>query len=504
MKGKMDIDALQANLVKYGQGHLLQYWDTLNDAEKKTFYADLVELDLERINRYFNRCIATLTDEVSKLDSKMQPIPRDSCGSITRTESDILDEYWGEGLRLVSQNKVAVLLMAGGQGTRLGVPYPKGMYNVGLVSEKTLYQLQAERIRRVEMLAREKTGNIGNIIWYIMTSEHTKEPTLEFFDKHDFFGLPKENVVVFEQFQLPCMTFEGKIILDQKHRIAKAPDGNGGLYRALGETGILKHMEDHNIQHIHVYGVDNILVKMADPHFIGFCSKLGADCGAKVVEKAFPTEPVGVVCKVSGVYEVVEYSEISQSTAELCNPDGTLKYNAGNICNHYFTLDFLKDVVTNHEDKLKHHIAKKKIAYVKNGKQIKPTEPNGIKMEKFVFDVFQFSQNFVVWEVLREDEFSPLKNADGAAKDTPTTSRQSVFHLHRRFITEAGGKLTWKDGSKIADAPSEKDVDTVHVEVSPLVSYLGEGLEKLVNGKTFIPPVHIERTSTGEITIESS
>lgn len=276
---------------------------------------------------------------------------------------------------------------------------------------------------------------------------------------------------------LPCLTMDGKVILETPSKVAVAPDGNGGLYAALRQPlsstdkshTVLSDLEKRKVLYLHAYCVDNCLVKVADPIFLGYCIEKQADCAAKVVPKAYPTESVGVVARRGDKFSVVEYSEISREQAERRDPKtGELAFRAGNIANHFYTTSFLKSVES-FENDLAFHIARKKIPFIdETGKTIKPSKPNGMKLEMFVFDVFPFTQRFAVLEVARNEEFSPLKNAPGTGSDDAETSRRDLLAQQKRFLEHAGAKV----------------VDDVEIEVSPLVSYAGEGLES-VKGKTF-------------------
>ena len=336
-------------LKKYGQEHLVKYWEELNEEQKDELHADLERIDVAEMNEYFGRVKADLTQQAQELDALMQPVPKELTGSYENCSPEQLKKYELDGLRAIANNEVAVLLLAGGQGTRLGSTQPKGMYSVKLPSNKTLFQIQAERLIKLRENAEKEFPRKGgrktmDSTWYIMTSEHTQESTREFFRENDYFGLEKDNIVFFEQYMLPCFTMDGKIIMDQKHKISKASDGNGGLYKALLKRRILDDMAYRGIKYVHVFGVDNILVKAADPIFIGFCNDKQADCAAKVVKKVDPEEKVGVICKVNNQFQVVEYSEISKETRTLRETNGELTYNAGSICNHFFTVPFLYEL----------------------------------------------------------------------------------------------------------------------------------------------------------------
>ncbi|XP_013189001.1 UDP-N-acetylhexosamine pyrophosphorylase-like protein 1 [Amyelois transitella] len=479
----MSYDTLFSRLSVHGQEQLIKFWPDLSAKEQEQLAREISSLDFAEVNEVFRRAVDASKVIKEKLDHDLKPIPDSHYESVNNLSNEKYEEYESLGFKEIAEGRVGVLLLSGGQATRLGFGHPKGMYDVGLPSKKTLFQIQAERIVKIQQMAAEKYGKEGRITWYIMTSEHTMAPTADFFKTHSYFGLNEDDVVFFNQGTLPCFDFEGKVLLDEKHHIASAPDGNGGLYKALKTEGILEDIMKRGVKHLHAHSVDNILIKVADPVFIGYCTSKNADCAAKVVQKSCPSEAVGVVCRVNGHYKVVEYSELTDAAAERRNPDGRLTFSAGNICNHYFSAEFLSKIC-NFESKLKLHLAKKKIPFVdSDGIRQKPTEPNGIKIEKFIFDVFEFAENFICLEVSREAEFSPLKNSDAAKQDCPTTARLDLLKLHRTYIRQAGGNIT----------------DDVDVEISPLLSYAGENLEDLVKDEVFvISPFHLKSMSESE------
>jgi UDP-N-acetylglucosamine/UDP-N-acetylgalactosamine diphosphorylase len=378
-----------------------------------------------------------------------------------------------EGLQKIAEGKVAVLLLAGGQGTRLGTKDPKGMYDVGLPSGKTLFQLQAERLKRVAQLAKVESGTSANVVvpWYVMTSGATDAATKEYFASKDFFGLGEENVFFFQQDMMPCMTPEGKLMLATKSTLAAAPNGNGGLYNSMDNAGALADMKKRGVELVCQYGVDNALIRMADPTFVGYCFATKADCGVKVVPKASADEAVGVLTLRDGKPGVTEYSEISKEDAERTDANGKLALSASHVCINAYSVAFLEEIAATHFRNMPPHIAKKKIPFCNDaGEVVTPDDVNGWKLELFIFDIFDKARKLVAFEASRAEEFSPLKNAPGNPSDSPDTCRAHVSAMCKKFLRDAGATLS-------------DDADNKLVEISPLRSYAGENLEEY-SGKT--------------------
>ena len=456
---------LKAKYTKAGQGQVFTFYDSLDASEQATLFEQLEKFKPEYINEITNRALNPPKVEDESAKTGLEPLPESARASILDSAKDDIDRWYDLGLDLISQNKVAVVLMAGGQGTRLGSSAPKGCFDIGLPSHKSLFQIQAERIRKIEELASKKSGGAAAVVpWYVMTSGPTRGPTEAFFKESNYFGLKESNVVIFEQGVLPCISNDGKILLESKSKVAVAPDGNGGIYQALVVQGVLDDLRKRGIEHIHAYCVDNCLVKVADPVFIGFSASKNVDIATKVVRKRNATESVGLILLKNGRPDVVEYSEIDEATASAEDPQqpGVLKFRAANIVNHYYSFSFLESI-PQWADKLPHHIARKKIPYVDlaTGESVKPTKPNGIKLEQFVFDVFPMLElsKFASLEVKREDEFSPLKNARGTGEDDPDTSKRDIMAQGRRWVEAAGAIV-------------EAETADTGVEVSPLFSYV--------------------------------
>jgi len=476
------MDQLYSTLLKdtkaAGQQQLLRFWNELDKAEQVDLAEQINMLDLKEINSMFSRASLKRNS-----DCNAEPIMEDMVGKVD-SPKEIVDNWREVGMDALAKGEVGVILLAGGQGTRLGTDKPKALYDVGLPSRKTLLELQAERIKKLE----ELSG--GKITWYVMASDATVDDLKEVFDGNNNFGLELDQVKIFCQGTIPSLSEEGDVLLRDRSVLATNPDGNGGLFKALKQGKIVDDMKNRGLKHIFIYCVDNILVKVADPEFLGFCISRQADCGNKVVRRV-EGESVGVTCLLDGRPGVVEYYEMSEEIREKKTINNELVFGAANICIHYFNVEFLEQVVDKEVD-MPIHIARKKIPHISEcGNFIKPDVLNGVKLEKLVFDAFQFVDpaKFVVYEGLREEEFAPLKNATGT-EGTPACCRDALTSLHAEWLIKAGAELISPDGKPFKVTKEDKDEVPV-VEVSPRVSYNGEGLEKIVGGKMLSWPLHL-------------
>ncbi|WPT13592.1 UDP-N-acetylglucosamine diphosphorylase 1 [Picochlorum sp. SENEW3] len=461
------MEALKQTFQECGQGHVFEHFQSLTEKEQ----ADLIEqakwVDPQRLNEIFET--STKDQEPSSANGEVIEPLKDGVVSQKDIDGGKCEEWRREGLEMIAQGALGVLLLAGGQGTRLGSSKPKGCYDVGLPSGKSMFQIQAERIRRLEVMA----GDTKSLRWYIMTSQATDKDTREFFEANRYFGLKKDQIVFFSQGMLPAVTEEGKIIMESKGKIAMSPDGNGGVYVALEKHGIFEDMKKHGVEALDCCSVDNILVRLGDPVFAGYCKTSGIECGARVVAKSYPEEKVGVFAQKGGKLHVVEYSELDPLEASASDPQsGVLKYNWSNICLHYFEREWLARVSSKLSKGGSYHIAKKKIPSF-------DTKVPGIKLELFIFDTFPMATNWGLMEVKREEEFSPVKNAPGSETDSPDTAREHVLALHESWVTRQDGIIEGEGG----------------IEISPLVSYAGENLE-WVKGRRFRAKDNITATES--------
>lgn len=326
------------------------------------------------------------------------------------------------GRAAIRQSKVAAVIMSGGQGTRLGFKGPKGMYNLNMPSQKTIFQIHIEKILRMKKLFSSSDPNPTNgiasspsIPIYVMTSNLNHQIIVDFFKDNSYFGYPPQDIVFFEQGVEPSFTHDGKIIIESESTLSLAPDGNGGIYRALLVAGCIDDMILRGVEHLHIYGIDNVLTKAVDPYFIGACIHDQAEVGNKVVWRAGKGEKVGVTAQLDGRMHILEYSEIPQQLAESSDSNGKLLFGAANICNHYVSVRFLSEVILPNLSST-YHIAKKKIPYMDafTRHTVDPSSINGLKLEMFIFDVFPLASRWTLVEVAREDEFAPVKNAPGS------------------------------------------------------------------------------------------
>ena len=399
----MDYKTAKAYLKEIGQEHLLEYYDELTDTERSSLLADIEKTDfgvLENIKHPH----AKTTGEISPIDSV-------NLAEIAANRQ----LFEAEGLKLLSEGKVAAVLLAGGQGTRLGFDKPKGMFDIGLTRRLPIFKILMGNISE----AAARAGRYFPL--FIMTSAINNADTQQFFKENDFFGYPGGMVYFYVQDEAPACSYDGKVFLDQKHRVALSPNGNGGWYYSLVSSGLFKVIEEQNIEWINLFGVDNVLQRVCDPVFIGATALKNCGCGSKVVNKVSPDEKVGVMCNEDGKPTVIEYYEMSDSLKNE-RRDGQLVYRHGVILNYLFKVDALNSAL---RDKLPYHLANKAVPHLERGQRIIPTEPCGYKFETLTVDMVKLMGSGVAFEVEREHEFAPVKNATGV--DSVETARNLLI-----------------------------------------------------------------------------
>lgn len=405
---------VKAILKKYNQEHLLNHYETLDEKHKQKLLEEIMQIDFELVNSLYKNA----NQEEKNEKEEITPIE-------FLDKSKLYDDYKKYkkiGQKAIKNGELAIVTMAGGQGTRLGHDGPKGTYDIGLDSHKSLFELLCDGIKETN-----KKWEV-TIPWFIMTSKENNQATIEFFEKNKCFGYQKDkNLFFFIQGQLPMVDMEGKILINEEGLIKLAANGHGGVYEALVKNKMTDKMKDLGVKWVFIGGVDNCLAKMTDEVFLGLAIDKGVCSASKSVVKVGPEEKVGVFCKKNGKPSIIEYIDITKEMAEAVDENGEFLYGESNIIAHLFTLDAIEKMGG---AVLPYHAAFKKATYLdKEGKLVVPDSPNAYKFEAFMFEAFGEIDDMVVLRVKREEEFAPLKNADSAGVDCPKTARE----LYKKF-----------------------------------------------------------------------
>ena len=408
--------AAKQKLERYHQEHLLNYFDKLSEEEKIELLDDILTIDFNQMEELYE---LTKKEESFK-NSKIEPIAYVEKAKLSKEERQ---KYTQIGEDIIRAGKYAVVTMAGGQGTRLGHDGPKGTFDIGLKSHKSIFEILCDKMKE----ARD-TYHV-DIPWYIMTSEENNEDTIHFFEDHQYFGYPKECVSFFVQGKLPMIDPEGKVLLTEKGTVKQAADGHGGVFESMRRNGIIYDMLSRGVEWTFIGLVDNVLAKLVDPILIGLTIDRKVLASGTSIVKRDPTERVGVYCKRDGKPGVVEYTEITKEMSEARDENGELYFGEANMLCNLFSIKVLDDIANN---KLPYHKAFKKAQYIDSkGNLIVPEKPNAYKFETFLFDAFESLDDMAILRVKREEEFAPVKNAEGS--DSPETARklyEDYYHLN--------------------------------------------------------------------------
>jgi len=422
-------------LKNHNQEHFLAFWDKLNKSQRQDLLAQIHRLDLDKIDVWVKKFIknpvsdAISGDFVAALSYNSTPVGPEQQRKYA--------EAVKLGKELISAGKVAAFVVAGGQGTRLGFDGPKGNFPISPIKNKTLFRIFADSIAAASQKYQ------ADCPWYVMASPLNYGQTTEIFRSNNYYGMGEKNVFVFQQETLPNFSLDGKILLEDKAKIACSPDGHGGSFRALYQSGALDDMKRRGVEFLSYWQVDNPLINIFDPLFIGLHVLDKAEMSSKTLIKSGPKEKVGNFCLVDGRVNVIEYSDLPDELAEKRNPDGSLVFELGSIAIHIINRTFVEKLNAG-DFSLPLHRAVKKIQHIdKKGNTV---ESDGIKLESFVFDALPLASKSVILQTIRSEEFAPTKNATGV--DSVETTRQMMITRAADWLESAGVTIPRKpDGS---------------------------------------------------------
>lgn len=400
----MTYESALKKLKENGQEHVLHYYNDLSAREQEALLAQIEATDFSMLT--------TKEKEAGKTLSRGRIEPLEALQLDAIREKDAY--YRGIGLKALKEGKVGAVLLAGGMGTRLGSDDPKGMYDIGLTKHVYIFQ----RIMENTMDVVRECG--AWIPFFVMTSDKNHDATTRFFEEHDYFGYPKEEILFFKQDMAPASDYNGKVYMESPCKMSTSPNGNGGWYISMNRAGITDLIHKKGIEWLNIFAVDNVLQRIADPVFVGAVLDTGSDVGSKVVRKASPDERVGVMCLEDGKPSIVEYYELSDEMRVAKNEKGEYAYNYGVILNYLFNVKALERIM---DQNLPLHVVEKKIAHIDaDGNEVHPEAPNGYKYEQLVLDMIHELDTCLPFEVVREKEFAPIKNREGV--DSVDTARE--------------------------------------------------------------------------------
>jgi UDP-N-acetylglucosamine/UDP-N-acetylgalactosamine diphosphorylase len=455
---------LKSRLGAAGQAHLIKHADNLSGAALARFEAQIKAINFDQLSRLFHGHESPIDWTAVAARAKSPPaiLLDDPNPKFTKAEAR---QHGEDALRI---GEVAMILVAGGQGTRLGFNQPKGMFSIGPVSGRTLFQVIVDRLIAV--------GNrYGNPIpLAIMTSDATHEATVEYFKTNENLGLAEDQLSFFQQGLMPALDAQtGKILLAGQGQIALSPDGHGGMLAALASSGLLGRFAKDGIRHLYYGQIDNPLLGVCDPEFLGYHLLAQSEMTTQVVRKTDSAERVGVLAQVDGKMSVIEYSDLPTAAAAERDPAGALKFWAGSIAVHAMDVEFLQRVA-NDASSLPFHRALKKVPYLgEDGELVEPEKPNALKFERFIFDLLPSAKNAIVVEGKRQECFGPVKNADGAASDTPTTARTLMSCQHRQMLIDAGAQVA--ENAVVEIHPGfALDAEELKSKLTPGANYQGK------------------------------